>query len=305
MLSLLHKINATAADSGKRLDQFLQEKLPIYSRSRIQSWIKAGLVLVESAPQKPSYILRGTETLDVSPGELPSLRAFAEEIPLDILYADQDLVAINKPAGVVVHAGAGRHSGTIVNALLHHFKSLSTLGGEERPGIVHRLDRDTSGVLVVARTDAAHRKLAHQFASREVTKVYLALVQGQVRQSKGKIESPIARDPVRRTRMTTRLAHGRAAITEYSVIEKLPRHTYLQVRIGTGRTHQIRVHMAAMGHPVAGDTLYGAAAAHYGRFFLHAHSITIKSPSTGEPLTIQSPLPPELAGWLAGARAVG
>jgi 23S rRNA pseudouridine1911/1915/1917 synthase len=301
----VHTIQANESDAGKRLDQFLQERMPEYSRSRIQDWIKSGLVRVNAAaPQKPSFPLRGGESVQVEPAELPSLRAFAEDIPLDILYADDDLIAINKSSGVVVHAGAGRHSGTVVNALLHHFKTLSTTGGEERPGIVHRLDRDTSGVLLVARTDAAHRHLAAQFANREVTKIYLALVHGQVRQAQGRIDARITRDPVRRIRMTSRLGQGRSAITEYKVVERLPKNTLLQVRIGTGRTHQIRVHMSAMGNPVAGDTLYGAPPAPYGRFFLHAHSIQFISPGTGQPLSILAPLPPDLERWLADARAL-
>jgi 23S rRNA pseudouridine1911/1915/1917 synthase len=303
MLAMLRTLQATATDFGKRLDHFLAERLPEYSRSRIQDWIKAGRVCVDSAVQKPSFSLRGVETVEVDPGELPSLKAFAEEMPLDILYVDSDLIAINKPAGTVVHAGAGRHSGTVVNAVLHHFQTLSTVGGDERPGIVHRLDRNTSGVLLVARTDAAHRNLAAQFATREVAKIYVALVQGEVRQNKGHIDSPITRDPVRRTRMTSRLGRGRSAATEYKVLERFPTHTFLEVRIGTGRTHQIRVHLSSIGHPVAGDILYGAAATSHGRFFLHARSISFRSPSSGAPLTVEAPLPEDLQKWLADLRA--
>jgi 23S rRNA pseudouridine1911/1915/1917 synthase len=303
MLTVLHTLQATAADRGKRLDHFLQERLPEYSRSRIQEWVKSGRVLVDSGTQKTSFALRGSEKIEVEPGELPSLRAFAEEIPLDILFVDSDVIAVNKPAGIAVHAGAGRHSGTLVNALLHHFKSLSSVGGDERPGIVHRLDRETSGVLIVARTDTAHRHLAVQFSNREVTKVYLALVEGEIQRLQGRIDSPITRDPVRRTRMTSRLEHGRAAVTEYKVLERFPKRTLVEVRIGTGRTHQIRVHMSSIRHPVAGDTTYGAAAASYGRFFLHAKSIEFKSPSTGERLKIDAPLPDDLERWLAEVRA--
>jgi 23S rRNA pseudouridine1911/1915/1917 synthase len=290
-------------DAGRRLDQFLQQRLPEYSRARIQDWIKQGLVQVNHAGAKPSYTLRTGDQVDVTPGQPRSLKAFAEDIPLDVLYAAEDVVALNKPAGMVVHAGAGRHSGTLVNALLHHFGRLSTAGGEERPGIVHRLDRHTSGVLLVARTDRAHRALAEQFASREVEKIYLALIEGQIRQQEGRIESRIERDPVRRTRMTTRTGRGRTALTHYRVLERLPHHTYIEVRIGTGRTHQIRVHMASLRHPVAGDTLYGAAAAPYGRFFLHAHRITFRSPATRKLVSVEAPLPQELERWLDAARA--
>ncbi|HYI97949.1 MAG TPA: RluA family pseudouridine synthase [Bryobacteraceae bacterium] len=295
-------ITATVDDSGKRLDQLLQLRLPDYSRSRLQDWIKDGRVLVDGSPQKASYTIRGSEQIAVEPAELTPLRAFAEDIPIDILHLDSDLIAVNKPAGLVVHAGAGQHSGTLVNALLHQFQTLSTISGDERPGIVHRIDKDTSGVLLVARTDTAHRKLAEQFAGRQVEKTYLALVQGAVKAVTGKITSPITRDPVRRTRMTTRAGHGRTALTTYKVLERLGRFTYLEIKIGTGRTHQIRVHMASLGHPVAGDTLYGAAAARYGRFFLHASKIRFVSPSTGETIELQAPLPPELDDWLHNVR---
>jgi 23S rRNA pseudouridine1911/1915/1917 synthase len=291
-------IKTTGEDAGKRLDQLLQSHLPDYSRSRLQDWIKGGRVLVNGLVQKPSYAIRGGEQIEVEPANLPPLRAFAEDIPIDILHVDQDLIAVNKPAGLVVHAGAGQHSGTLVNALLHQFKTLSSVGGDERPGIVHRIDKDTSGVLLVARTDAAHRSLAEQFASRKVEKTYLALVQGRLAKAEGKISTPITRDPVRRIRMTARLGQGRASLTTYKTLEQFDRFTYLEVKIGTGRTHQIRVHMASLGHPVAGDTLYGAAAAEYGRFFLHAWRIRFLSPSTGEPISLEAPLPPVLEEWL-------
>ena len=202
-----------------------------------------------------------------------------------------------------VHAGAGVHSGTLVNALLHRFGSLSRAAGELRPGIVHRLDRYTSGVLLVAKNDAAHQRLAEQFASRKVEKTYLALVHGNIKQERERIEKPITRDPKQRVRMTARLASGRAAWSEYRVLRRLPGFTFLKVRIGTGRTHQIRVHLASIGHPVVGDCLYGAPAKIAGqptlpRYFLHAHRITFAQPSTGQPVTIESPLAPELEAWL-------
>lgn len=197
-------LNASFADAGKRLDVFLQERLPDYSRSRLQEWIKAGWVSVNGAIGRASSRLHGGEAIKVEPAELPRLHAFAEDIPLKILYEDPDVIAVDKPAGMVVHAGAGCHSGTLVNALLHHFGTLSEAGGVERPGIVHRLDRFTSGVILVARTDAAHRNLAAQFATRRIEKIYLTLVHGSVKQDQGRIEKPISRDPVRRVRMTAR-----------------------------------------------------------------------------------------------------
>lgn len=291
-------INRLTGEAGKRLDHFLQERLTQYSRSRIQSWIKEDRVRVDGAPAKSSMLLRGGESIEVSPADLPPLKATAEDLPIEILYQDAAVIAVNKPAGLTVHAGAGQRDGTLVNRLVHHFKGLSQLGGDERPGIVHRIDKDTSGVLLVARTDAAHRALAAQFSGRTVEKVYLALVNGRVKDDTGRITKPISRDPVRRIRMTARLAAGREAITEYRVRQRWDEFTFLEVRIKTGRTHQIRVHMASLGHPVAGDRLYGAPPA--GRLFLHAWKIAFTSPATSQTVTVEAPLPPELEGWLAG-----
>ena len=287
-----------AGDAGKRLDHFLQERLPQFSRSRLQIWIKEGRVLVNGSAAKASLMLHGGEGVEVSPADEVPLLAAPEDLPLEILYRDASVIAINKPAGLVVHAGAGAHSGTLVNRLVHHFAALSQVGGDLRPGIVHRLDKGTSGVLLVARNDAAHRALAAQFADRTVEKTYLALVHGRVRDEQGRVTAPIARDPVRRIRMTTKLATGRAALTEYRVLRRFEKFTYLEVRIGTGRTHQIRVHLGSIGHPVAGDRLYGAPAAE--RVFLHAHRISFVSPSTSSRVTVEAPLPPELVQWLAG-----
>lgn len=298
-------MTATATDAGKRLDQFLREQLPQYSRARLQDWIEQGRVLVNGSPEKRSYLMKGAERIHVRPGELPPLRATPEELPLDVLYEDAGVIAINKPAGMVVHAGAGQHSGTLVNALLHRFGKLSTAGGELRPGIVHRLDRFTSGVILIARNDAAHRNLAEQFASRQVEKIYLALVHGSVKKDQGRITSPITRDPLRRIRMTARLARGRSAITDYRVLERFEGFTLLEVTIGTGRTHQIRVHLASVGHPVVGDKLYGAPASPLGRYFLHARQIIFTSPSTGERITVSAPLPPDLESYLETLRMSG
>jgi len=289
-------LKAEAADRGKRLDAFLHQKLPEYSRSRLQSWIREGRVQVNGAAGRPSTILRGTEEIGVEPAHLAPLKATAEDIPLAVLYEDAGVVAIDKPAGMVVHAGAGVHAGTVVNALLHRFSRLSSVGGDLRPGIVHRLDRFTSGVLLVAKTDAAHRDLAEQFQSRKIEKIYLALVEGQLTGS-GNIQKPIARDPRNRARMTARLSAGRSAVTDWKAIETFPGFTLLEIRIGTGRTHQIRAHMAALGHPVAGDRLYGAKASPWNRYFLHAHRLGFRSPAIGEPVTVESPLPPDLTEW--------
>jgi 23S rRNA pseudouridine1911/1915/1917 synthase len=247
----------------------------------------------------------------------PPLRAIAEEIPLDIVYEDDDLAVINKPAGMMVHAGAGatedeRNRGTLVNALLHRFGQLSGVSGELRPGIVHRLDKATSGLIVVAKNDDAHRKLAAQFARRVVKKTYIALVHGWMKQDRGTISSSISRDRVRRTRMTTKSSGGREAITHYTVQERLDsnygKFTLLEVRIDTGRTHQIRVHLASLRHPVAGDTLYGApreisakngAGISLPRNFLHAAALQLQHPRSGEAMSFARPLPQELQEFLA------
>ncbi len=304
----LKRLTATPEDIGKRIDTFLHQQLPEYSRSRLQLWIKNARVLVDGKDVRASYLIRGGESISVLPADLAPLRAEPEALPLKILYQDAEVVVVDKPAGMVVHAGAGHERGTLVNALLHHFGALSSVNGDLRPGIVHRLDRDTSGVLVVARTDRAHQALARQFHDRKVEKTYWALVHGRMKQPQGRITNAITRDPARRTRMTTRLASGRTAVTEYRVLEEWPRFTFLEVQIKTGRTHQIRVHLSSVGHPIAGDRLYGAAAATpdlppLARFFLHAHRLRFVSPSRNELITVESPLPGELSAFLDSVRA--
>jgi 23S rRNA pseudouridine1911/1915/1917 synthase len=289
---------ATSADAGRRLDHWLHQQLPEYSRSRIQEWIKSGHVRLNGGDARASHALRDGDSVEVEPVAPPPLDAVAEDIPLVVLYEDDDVVAIDKPAGMVVHAGAGVHSGTLVNALVHRFGQLSGVGGALRPGIVHRLDRFTSGVLLVAKNDAAHRKLAEQFAGREIEKHYLTLVHGSPARETGRIDRPIARDPVRRVRMTARLDEGRAAWSEYRVLRRFAKFTFVEVKIGTGRTHQIRVHLSSIGHPVAGDTLYGAPKQEFGRYFLHAHRIRFRQPTSGKEIEVVSPLPADLEAWL-------
>jgi 23S rRNA pseudouridine1911/1915/1917 synthase len=303
------RLRAQPEDAGKRLDQVVHECLSQFSRARIQQWIRDGRVRVNGSAVRPSRTVRAGESIDVEPAEAPPLHAAPEDIPLQVLYEDNDLVAIDKPAGMVVHAGAGVHSGTLVNALLHRFRALSGVGGALRPGIVHRLDRFTSGVLLVAKNDASHQALAEQFSGRQVKKTYIALVHGAVKAETGRIDRPIARDPVHRTRMTARLGEGREAWSEYRVLKRFEGFTLLEVRIGTGRTHQIRVHLSGMGHPVVGDTLYGAPAKFadmppLGRYFLHAHRIRFRLPSTGDEVTVVSPLAPELEEWMGRLGAV-
>ncbi|MGB9634834.1 MAG: RluA family pseudouridine synthase, partial [Chloroflexaceae bacterium] len=222
-------LTAPGSLAGVRLDKYLSEQIPGVSRSRIQEWIRAGRVRVDGQPREPAYRLRGGEAVEVEPAAPPPLRAEPEPIPLSVLYEDEHVIAVDKPAGMVVHAGAGRRSGTLVNALLARYGALSGVGGELRPGIVHRLDRLTSGVILVARNELAHQRLAAQFASRQIEKVYLALVHRQMRDDRGLIEAPIGRDPHRRTRMSARVRQGRQAVTEYRVLRRFPGFTYLEV----------------------------------------------------------------------------
>jgi 23S rRNA pseudouridine1911/1915/1917 synthase len=308
--------SVTAEEAGVRLDQFLASKISEVSRARVQQLIEQGLVEVDGKAAKASLRLRGGEEIRVlGPVAVAPLRAIAEDIPLDIVYEDADLAVINKPAGMMVHAGAGatadaRNRGTLVNALLHRFGKLSEVGGELRPGIVHRLDKETSGLIVVAKNDEAHRKLAAQFAKREVKKTYVALVHGWVRAERGTIDKSISRDRVRRVRMTTGRAGGREAITHYRVRKRiesrLGKFTLLDVKIDTGRTHQIRVHLASLGHPVVGDTVYGApgqikdagGTISLGRNFLHAGALELRHPRTGERHSFARELPEGLAEFL-------
>ena len=316
-------ITVATEDAGKRLDQFLTAHLDV-SRARVQQLISEQKVLVNAGPARASLKLRGGEQITVAgPAARPPLRARAENIPLEIVYEDDDLAIVNKPAGMMVHAGAGanedaRNRGTLVNALLHHLSTLSGLGGEMRPGIVHRLDKETSGLIIVAKNDAAHHKLAAQFARRQVKKNYIALVHGWVRKESGTVSASISRDRTRRTRMTTRHSGGREAISHYKVLRRFDslfgKFSLLEVKIDTGRTHQIRVHLASLGYPVVGDTLYGAprqlrarrtraektaqGAISLSRNFLHAAELELAHPRTGARIHLTSTLPAELQVFL-------
>ena len=329
----LRTIEVTEEANGQRLDLFLAAQLEGVSRSRVQLLIDQGDVLVDGKREKASLKLRGTERIDITGEPRPApLKAMAEEIPLDVVYEDADLAVINKPAGMMVHAGSGqnddaRSRGTLVNALLFRFKALSATGGDLRPGIVHRLDKDTSGLIVVAKNDRTHAALAEMFSSRQIKKTYIALVQGAVERAKGTINASVGRDPVRRTRMTAKpLGDARTAVTHYEVVRRLAnrfgKFTLVRVRIETGRTHQIRVHMASIGHPVVGDTLYGGSGQltdqvasnvvqskaarrkseperlKLGRNFLHAARLEFPHPKTGKLLQLEAPLPTELETFL-------
>jgi 23S rRNA pseudouridine1911/1915/1917 synthase len=326
-------IEVPAEASGQRLDQFVASQLEGVSRSRVQMLMDQGDVLVNGEREKASLKLRGGEQIAVTGEPHPTpLKATAEDIPLDVVFEDADLAVVNKPAGMMVHAGSGqnedaRSRGTLVNALLYRFKKLSSTGGDLRPGIVHRLDKDTSGLIVVAKNDRTHAALGEMFAGRQMKKTYIALVQGTVERARGTINAGVGRDPVRRTRMTTQpIENARTAVSHYEVVRRINsrfgKFTLVRVRIETGRTHQIRVHMASIGHPVVGDTLYGGAGQltdqvasqaaqskaarrraeperlKLGRNFLHAARLEFTHPRTGKLLELEAALPLELENFM-------
>lgn len=308
----IEHLRVTPEEAGQRLDRYLVLKLPLLSRTRIQELIAEGRVFIAGKSARASLRVEDGASVQVEVVDRPAMAAEAEDIPIEILHEDEDIVVVNKPAGMIVHAGAGETHGTLVNALLHRLGKLSSTGGAVRPGIVHRLDRGTSGTLVVARNDAAHRALSKQFGDREVEKVYLTLVHGRMKDESGKIELPVARDLQRRTRMTTRRREGRESRTDWKVLARVGGFTLLEIRLHTGRTHQIRVHMAAIGHAVVGDTVYGAPRelqveghklAPLGRPFLHAARIGFVHPSTGEHVTFRAPLEGGLRDYLAEVAA--
>jgi 23S rRNA pseudouridine1911/1915/1917 synthase len=306
------RFTVSSVDAGRRLDLYLASRLPELSRTRIQELIDRGQVRVEERLSRSAHRVSAGEAIDVEVQPRPPLAAAPEEIPIEVLYEDDDLVVVNKPAGMVVHAAAGARSGTLVNALLHHLGGrlggLSQVGGALRPGIVHRLDRGTSGAIVVARNDAAHRALADQFRARTVHKTYVALVHGRLARDAGSIALPIARDPRQRTRMTARLRTGRESRTDWHVLLRLGNFTLVTAEPRTGRTHQIRAHFTATGHPLVGDTLYGAAQraragrlllAPLSRVFLHAARLAFAHPRSGQPIEVRAPLDRGLRDYLA------
>jgi len=302
---------ATTEDAGVRLDRFVANHCPDLSRTRVQQLIEEGLVLLNGKPAKDSHKVHAGDVIGVVPQQRPPLRAEAETIPLDVLYEDEDVIAINKPAGMTVHAGAGNSHGTLVNALLGRGQSLSQSADPLRPGIVHRLDKETSGILLVAKNDFTHAKLSEAFRQRAIRKIYIALVQGQMKEDSGRIELAIARDPNRRTRMTAKraslLPNSRPARTDWRVLSRIDSTSLLEVQLHTGRTHQIRVHFSELRHPVVGDTLYGAAGQLHvgrttlpvlGRNFLHAAKIGFNQPHTSKLIELIAPMPAELRDYL-------
>jgi 23S rRNA pseudouridine1911/1915/1917 synthase len=310
--SLILEVDET--DAGLRLDAYLAAHIDGWSRARLQRLIEAGDVLVNSKLAKAAYKVSASDEIEVELTPPPESNFAPENIPLDIVFEDEHIVVVNKPAGLVVHPAAGVYSGTLANALSYHFQQLSN-AGSVRPGIVHRLDKDTSGLLVVAKTQAAHENLGEQFRAREVFKCYVALVYGVVKEESGRIEQPIARDPRNRTRMAI-VAGGRGALSLYRVRRSYNAFTLLEVELKTGRTHQIRVHLSWLKHPVVGDALYDggrdnsvqdvqlrARIRKLKRQFLHAEQLGFRHPASGEPLKFFAPLPAELSLLLEALEA--
>ena len=291
--------------SGERLDAAAAKQADNLSRARVQKLIDQGLVLVDGVPQKANYRLRAGQLVEISLPELTPAVATAEEIALNILYEDEDLLVLDKPKGLVVHPAAGHLSGTLVNALLYHCDDLSGINGEARPGIVHRLDKDTSGVLLVAKNDYAHRKLSEQFKEHSITREYLAIVHGNMVLSSGSIAAPLARHPRERKKMSVAPAgKGRRSVTHFSVLERFDGYTYLVCRLETGRTHQIRVHLASIGHPVVGDPLYGykKKQVKLSGQALHARLLGFVHPTSGVHLEFCSEPPAEFMELLGALR---
>jgi 23S rRNA pseudouridine1911/1915/1917 synthase len=297
-----------------RLDQFLVSRIPGESRSQIQNWIRKGYVRINGQDVKTGYPVKANDLVVLNVPDVSMLdQPFPEDIPLEVLYEDTDLAVINKPAGLVCHAGAGVRSGTLVNALLHRMGPLET-GDPGRPGIVHRLDKFTSGVMVVAKNKPAHRNLSQQFKNREVKKEYIALVYGVPSPATGTIDVPLGRDPQNRKKISGRARRKRIAVTHYKIEEDLGSLALLKIRIETGRTHQIRVHLAHKGHPVVGDVLYGGnrirnlsaglsnAVKELQRPFLHSHRLEFRHPQSGGILSFESGLPPELLKCISAIR---
>jgi len=283
-------------EAKARLDQFLAKRLPEFSRSRLQQLIRDGFVRLNNSTSRPRQIVRGGDKIELTEPPLQKIETLPEPIPLEILFEDDDLIVINKQPGLVVHPGAGHREHTLVNAILNHCATLSGIGGKERPGIVHRIDKETSGCLVVAKNDASHWDLSRQFAARTVEKIYLALVAGKLRKTAGVIKEKIGRHPVRRQQMSATAVRGRPAKTEYRVVRSSGRVTLVECRLHSGRTHQIRVHLHHLGHPVLGDKVYAPRLAKdFPRQMLHAWKLEFRHPRTEEWKSFEAPLPDDFA----------
>jgi 23S rRNA pseudouridine1911/1915/1917 synthase len=283
-----------------RLDLFIVKSLPEFSRSRIQQLVRAGFVRLNGATPRSHQLVRAGDEVELTQPPPEKIQTTPEAIPLEILYEDDDIIVINKPAGLTVHPGAGHREHTLVNALLHHCQTLSGISGEERPGIVHRLDKETSGCLVAAKNDVAHRELSKQFATRTVDKIYLALVSGKLQKQAGVIEEKIGRHPVHRQRMSVNSPRGRAAKTEYYVLRSNEQASLIECKLHSGRTHQIRVHLHHLGHPVLGDKIYAPRfLKNFPRQMLHAWKLGFRHPRTGEWKKFEAPVPDDFKQAIA------
>ena len=292
-MSLIH-LDADENWMDERIDKFLSAQLPEQSRSYLQKIIKEGSVLVNGSPVKASYRMDDQDEVTIDLPELKEPEIEAENIPLDILYEDDDLLMVNKPKGMVVHSSAGHTTGTLVNAVMYHCKEdLSGINGVMRPGIVHRIDKDTTGVLVICKNDKAHNFVAEQLKEHSITRKYRAIVNGVIKEDEGTVNAPIGRHPTERKKMAINEKNGKHAVTHYRVLERFANHTYIECQLETGRTHQIRVHMASLHHPLLGDTVYGSQKNpyHLEGQTLHAMVLGLIHPSTGSYLEVTAPLP--------------
>jgi 23S rRNA pseudouridine1911/1915/1917 synthase len=290
----LKEIILECDENSARIDAWLAGKLEEYSRSYIQKLCQDGHITVDGVGVKSNYKLKTGERITALIPEAEVLQVTAEEIPLDIVYEDEHIIVINKPKGMVVHPAAGNYTGTLVNALMKHCgESLSDINGIIRPGIVHRIDKDTSGLLVVAKNNHAHEFLSKKLKTHDIKREYIALVEGIIYESTGKIDAPIGRHPVERKKMSVNVKSGRNAVTHFKVLERFPAATYLELKLETGRTHQIRVHMAYINHPVIGDEVYGRKKQRFDTRgqVLHARRLTLEHPATGELMEFEAPVP--------------
>lgn len=285
------QIEIKAAEDLGRIDKLLGSRLVAYSRSQVQSWLKENLVMVNGTPVKANYKVKKADLITITVPEPQELKLEAEDLPLEIVYQDEDVAVVNKPQGMVVHPSAGHPNGTLVNALLFHLKDLSTINDVIRPGIVHRIDKDTSGLLMIAKNDAAHEALAKQLKDKTSLRRYIALVHGNIPHDKGVIEAPIGRSKVDRKTQAV-VEEGKPAVTHFEVLERFGDYTLIKLQLETGRTHQIRVHMQYIGYPVAGDPVYGPKKTLQGHGqFLHAQLLGFTHPRTGENMVFEAPLP--------------
>lgn len=290
----MEELNFIVSDGGERIDKYLSVQLPDMTRSHIQKLIKDQLVTVNQSPVKANYKLASSDCVTIQVPEPVELDIIPENIPLDILYEDDDILIVNKPKGMVVHPAPGHYSGTLVNAIMYHCKDrLSGINGVMRPGIVHRIDMDTTGSLLICKNDKSHQALAEQLKIHSITRKYHAIVHGNLKEDTGTIDKPIGRHPIDRKKMSTKCTNGREAVTHYRVLQRLGNYTYIECQLETGRTHQIRVHMASIGHPILGDAVYGPAKCPFkldGQT-LHAKILGITHPTTGEYMEFDAPLP--------------